>query len=144
MIRLFIVLSSTVLMMPGYSYREKTFYNQRSSEKCDTITSKSLFRNVIKGIECMDSVKNLSTDQAVMLIKTYNTLFIVSIAKNAREECIYDFYKKKFRERFITKDKGNEIGLTIGKRFSTYSSMYDLYVGEGTATRCRDIYIVIN
>lgn len=91
------------------------------------------------------SLDSLLTDeQSVQLIKTYDTLHIDSIANNPNETCIYDYFLKKIKERFILKKDNDEIGLIISRGFSFYSSKYDLYVGNGGIIRCRDIYFVGN
>lgn len=115
-----------------------------NSEHCDSITRSQLFLKVITYTGYVSSKEKLQDFQYADMIRVYNTIHSVDTARTSEQTCLFEYYKKMFRQRFLSSDNLTELDVRIATGTTYYSLKYDLHIGVPYIIRCKDIYAIIN
>ena len=110
--------------------------------ECDSITRAKLCAYALEGLKIIDSSRTPTEQEAIILIRTFNTLLIDTAFKSKKELKLWEVFVLKFKQRFLAKENLEQLNITLGKGLTWYSVKYDLYVGVDMVLRTKDIYFI--
>jgi hypothetical protein len=113
----------------------------KESKKCDTVTREKFFSMAKEMKTIMDKNEQVSTENAVKMIKLYNTMAYESINSDRLYKDFVAAFIKKFDKDYLVK-LSEQLGYTYGKGMTIYLKQYDLYIGGSMHYRCEDIFTV--
>jgi hypothetical protein len=113
-----------------------------SAQHCDTLKKKDFFQKAEIFERRMQTRDSFSVGELLQVVKIYNSMFISELAVSNGYQHLIASYKKLFRTTYM-KSTLARLNCVWGKGDALYSRKYDLYVGIGTALRCKDIYKVL-
>lgn len=111
------------------------------SDSCDDI-SRGHFFAMAKSLKSrMDEHQDFSAQDAIQLIRIYNSMSLTIIAEDSSHATLVNDYKYEFRRNYYKKF-AQKYHHGIGKGFTSYLLDLDIYVGLPMAVRCRDYYSI--
>jgi len=116
-----------------------TFENISNS---DTLLKQNFFKEVKKIKNEMVAKKTFTNDQAVRLVKVYNTLHLPDLYGDVEHSKLINEFLTVLRSKYLKKIL-HQLHFGIGRNMSLYSSRYDLFMEPGTETRNKDRIQVI-
>jgi hypothetical protein len=108
---------------------------------CDTLTRENFYKAADNFHALMRKNEKFTIQQVLSLVRIYNTLHMVDVAKAASDKT----FPKKFIMRFerdYLKAVAEQLEYTYGKGMTMYSPKYDLFIGAASNYRCKDYYTI--
>jgi hypothetical protein len=140
----------TLFVFPVSLFISSVFFVKNESKKqafnqefpgCDTLSRIELFKKTSEGIEKMKASDIFSDEETISIIRVYNSLHFVNIARDKTDSILIEEFRNKFDKNFFP-SVFTRIETTYGKGMTFYSKKYDLFIGPAMELRCRDVYII--